>query len=197
MDSINPEKLYRRSKEIFRLQQIKREWIPFICFLKKIQPKTILEIGTYAGGSTYTFCRVADMVISIDCNNQLKPKRIKLIASNTHFIFIGKASDDPKALHKVKKKLKAYNKSVDLLFIDGDHTYKGAKKDFHRFSPLVRPGGHIVLHDINKTKYHIQLGCLVYKFWEELKEQYPNHQEITANKDWGGIGIIQIPHLKT
>jgi predicted O-methyltransferase YrrM len=36
---------------------------------------------------------------------------------------------------------------LDLLFIDGDHTYEGARGDFLRWSPLVRVGGHVLFHD--------------------------------------------------
>ena len=37
---------------------------------------------------------------------------------------------------------------LDLLFIDGDHSYEGALGDLLRWSPLVRTGGHVVLHDV-------------------------------------------------
>jgi hypothetical protein len=34
------------------------------------------------------------------------------------------------------------------LFIDGDHTYEGVRRDFEMYSPLVRKGGIIAFHDI-------------------------------------------------
>lgn len=37
---------------------------------------------------------------------------------------------------------------IDLLMIDGDHSVKGFLNDW-KFSKLVRPGGYIVVHDIN------------------------------------------------
>ncbi len=37
--------------------------------------------------------------------------------------------------------------TVDVLFIDGDHTYEGVKRDFELYSPLVETGGLIMLHD--------------------------------------------------
>jgi predicted O-methyltransferase YrrM len=36
---------------------------------------------------------------------------------------------------------------IDLLFIDGDHTEQGVRRDWELFSEHVRPGGHVVFHD--------------------------------------------------
>lgn len=36
---------------------------------------------------------------------------------------------------------------IDLLVIDGDHSYRGVKFDFDRLGARVRPGGTILLHD--------------------------------------------------
>jgi predicted O-methyltransferase YrrM len=36
---------------------------------------------------------------------------------------------------------------IDILFIDGDHSYEGVKFDFDHFGPQVRVGGLILLHD--------------------------------------------------
>jgi hypothetical protein len=36
---------------------------------------------------------------------------------------------------------------IDLLFIDGDHSYEGVKKDFKLYSQLLTENGVIVLHD--------------------------------------------------
>jgi predicted O-methyltransferase YrrM len=40
---------------------------------------------------------------------------------------------------------------IDLLFIDGDHTYEGCKADIQGFFPHVRDGGIIAIHDYDKT----------------------------------------------
>ncbi|MBA2332212.1 MAG: class I SAM-dependent methyltransferase [Actinobacteria bacterium] len=34
-----------------------------------------------------------------------------------------------------------------LVFVDGDHTYEGARADYERWSHLVSPGGHLLFHD--------------------------------------------------
>jgi predicted O-methyltransferase YrrM len=36
---------------------------------------------------------------------------------------------------------------IDLLFIDGDHTEEGVRRDWDLFAPHVRPGGHVAFHD--------------------------------------------------
>jgi predicted O-methyltransferase YrrM len=36
---------------------------------------------------------------------------------------------------------------LELLFVDGDHSYAGARRDFDRWSAFVRPGGHVLFHD--------------------------------------------------
>lgn len=40
---------------------------------------------------------------------------------------------------------------IDLLFIDGDHSYEGARADFERWGPHVREGGHLLFHDAVDT----------------------------------------------
>lgn len=36
---------------------------------------------------------------------------------------------------------------IDILFIDGDHSYEGVKLDFNLYSKLLSPRGVIILHD--------------------------------------------------
>jgi predicted O-methyltransferase YrrM len=40
---------------------------------------------------------------------------------------------------------------IDLLFVDGDHSYEGASADLRRWTPLLRDGGHVVAHDVVDT----------------------------------------------
>jgi hypothetical protein len=50
--------------------------------------------------------------------------------------------------HALSKDVSAiWNEPIRLLWIDGDHTYSGAKDDFDGFAPHVKPGGVIALHD--------------------------------------------------
>ena len=74
---------------------------------------------------------------------------------------------------------------IDLLFIDGDHTYEGVKKDYEMYSPLVGNNGIIAFHDIVP---HKQSNCEVEKFWNEIKHQN-KYREIIENPDQTSMGI--------
>lgn len=40
-----------------------------------------------------------------------------------------------------------WDKPIDLLYIDGNHTYAGVRNDFHSYAPFVKHGGLIAFHD--------------------------------------------------
>jgi hypothetical protein len=61
--------------------------------------------------------------------------------------------------------------SIDLLFIDGDHTYDGCKRDVMRFVPQVRAGGYIVLHDYFGWYEGTRNGSPIKRVCDELKAQ--------------------------
>lgn len=47
--------------------------------------------------------------------------------------------------------VRIWNRKIDVLFIDGDHSYKGCMDDWKNFSPFVKPGGWVVFHDCDDT----------------------------------------------
>ena len=98
-------------------------------------------------------------------------------------------SHSPKTFKLVKTVLA--DKKVDFLFIDGDHTYEGVKRDFNKYSSLVKEGGIIALHDI--AEHDPRSSCKVNKFWNELKNDY-EYLEIIENikQKWAGIGVIYL-----
>ena len=55
--------------------------------------------------------------------------------------------------------------SFEMLFIDADHSYAGARADFERWSPRRKPGGHLLFHDAVDTggwgTVYPELGRLV------------------------------------
>jgi predicted O-methyltransferase YrrM len=80
---------------------------------------------------------------------------------------------------------------VDFLFVDGDHTYEGVKRDFEMYSPLVRKGGIIAFHDI--CLHPPETRCEVSKFWNEIKHGY-KYVEIVEDwsQKWAGIGVLYV-----
>lgn len=45
-----------------------------------------------------------------------------------------------------------HDRSLDFVFIDGDHSYEGAKKDHNKWGSKVRPGGFIIHHDMGNGR---------------------------------------------
>jgi predicted O-methyltransferase YrrM len=43
------------------------------------------------------------------------------------------------------------DRAVDVIFIDGDHSYEGLVRDWRAWSPLVARGGVVCLHDSRST----------------------------------------------
>ena len=42
-----------------------------------------------------------------------------------------------------------WDKPIDLLFIDGNHSYEAVKRDFLEWSPFIKPGGYLIMHDVS------------------------------------------------
>jgi predicted O-methyltransferase YrrM len=172
--------------------------------LDKAKPKVILEIGTARGNTLFLFSNIAHEIgtlISVDLYQTIEAKVLfKYIKKEKQKIFLIQGdSHNIKTLRKIKEILK--DNSVDFLFIDGDHSYEGVKKNFEMYSPLVRKGGIIAFHDIIPdyyTRYGIKTDSRageIYKFWNELKEKY-EHLEIVKdrNQDGYGIGVLFVKY---
>lgn len=75
--------------------------------------------------------------------------------------------------------------SVDLLHVDGFHTFEAVKHDFETWLPKVRPGGIVLFHDIAAR----QKDFGAWRYWEELSPRY----ESFAFWHGYGLGVIRIP----
>ena len=181
------------------------EFVSLLRLLKRRKLKTIVEIGTAQGGTLYTWCKIATsdaLIISIDLPggpfgggytlNDIKKFR-KHRRKNQKLHFLRKDSHKQETKNKLLEILDG--RKIDFLFIDGDHSYRGVKKDFQQYSPLVKQRGLIVLHDI--LRHPKVPECKVDKFWNEMKRKY-KYVEFTDREDdrgwgqWGGIGVIYI-----
>jgi predicted O-methyltransferase YrrM len=85
-----------------------------------------------------------------------------------------------------------WDRPIDLIFIDGDHTYEGVRRDWELFSPFLSRFGVAIFHD---TTWHIDRGPAgidekmgVPRMVDELRrEGYP---VITIDRDYG-VSLVQ------
>lgn len=78
---------------------------------------------------------------------------------------------------------------VDLIHIDGYHTYEAVHHDFEAWLPKLAPGGVIMLHDIHMHRNDFG----VYRLWEELLTRFPHTLEVPGKM---GLGLIQLPYTE-
>ncbi len=179
-------------KNFCRASQNKTELTDLYHEVEKIKPKIILEIGVHQGYSIEAWrCLFPDAdVIGIE----LHPEGIMIPKNDPKVYVWGGDSHDQLTSHEVRNLLNG--DFVDFLFIDGDHTYQGVKKDFEMYAPLVKSGGIIAFHDAALKDNPL---VEVYKFWEEIAGKYKNklvtagREESNGFKGEGtGTGIIWI-----
>lgn len=113
-----------------------------------------LEIGCYGGGSSCLMLQRSNTkVIAVDFGHPIEESVVrsnvaKLNHLNNEFHYI-KANSH---LEETVAIVKQITESVDLLFIDGDHTYYGVLTDFKLWAPLVKSGGYIVFDDYHDAE---------------------------------------------
>ena len=180
--------------------QVRSELLEFASLVQDQRPKAFQEIGTRNGGTFFVLCRLADpeaIAISLDLPGgrfgggytlfQIPVmRRMKKPRQKLHLL----RADSHRIETQIRVKRALENAQLDLLFIDGDHTYDGVRRDFEMYSPLVKPGGMVAFHDIVRVP---DPGVEVDRFWNEVKRGY-RHREIIEDprQGWGGIGVLHV-----
>ncbi|MDW8311629.1 MAG: class I SAM-dependent methyltransferase [Burkholderiales bacterium] len=145
-------------------ERLKSPWwighIPFAFeLIARQRPKSIVELGTYSGSSFAAFCQALEagqidgVCFGVDLwegdihmgrfdeslYEELRafverryPKHARLIRKN----FNDAVNDFP-------------DRSIDLLHIDGTHTYEAVKNDFETWLPKMSERGIVLFHDIH------------------------------------------------
>lgn len=182
------ENIWVKSVE-YKIQQKKNEWVGLLNILneKDIKFNNCLEIGAYDGGSSISLAHFSENLLTIDGNSPLRFD-VNPIKEITNYMGISANSFHENTIEIIKK---FSTKGYDLIFIDGDHTYEGVKKDYKNCLPLLNKGGIMFFHDIVDSEYHRSANCYVSKFWDEIKNIHKTLEiKDPTNSDWGGIGII-------
>jgi len=161
---------------------------------ESVRPSVIVEIGSDVGGTLYAWraafatAHVAGISLPFGSYSTLAPL-------NAHGATVIEAdSHDPETRSRLVSWLAG--KPIDVLFIDGDHSYEGVSLDFEMYAPLVRIGGLVCFHDIVLHFLHaVTLSPFVstvgvHRLWRELPGR--KHELVGEPSWWGGIGIVEV-----
>ena len=88
-------------------------------------------------------------------------------------------------IHGPKNNL-AFKRKYGYIYLDGDHSYEGVKRDFELFRPHLAEGGILTMHDIDVDRDTDWGICGVKKFWSELEEPHKMSLDFEC-----GLGIVQ------
>lgn len=173
--------------------------LPFAAWLiQTLKPNLFVELGTHTGNSYFSFCQ------SIK-ENKLDTKcyAVDTWQGDEH---AGKYNDE------IFQQVTAYNEehyacfsrllrtqfddavnyfsdgSIQLLHIDGLHTYEAVRHDFETWLPKLAPNAIILFHDTNVR----ERGFGVWKLWEELIARYPRNLEFLHSH---GLGVLQLDSI--
>ncbi|MBC7795806.1 MAG: class I SAM-dependent methyltransferase [Pyrinomonadaceae bacterium] len=171
------------------------EHIPFAMFLTGVlRPRVFVELGTFRGVSYCAFCQaVKSLQIDAKCYaidtwqgdehagllengvlTKLKTHHDSLYAGFSNLV---QSTFDEAALHFA-------DDSVDLLHIDGLHTYEAVAHDFETWSPKMSERGVVLFHDTNVRERDFG----VWKFWNEIKSNRQHFEFLHGH----GLGVLGV-----
>jgi Methyltransferase domain len=169
--------------------------IPFAwALLEMARPEVLVELGTYQGDSYCAFCQgVAELKLPAKCfavdtwqgDAQMGayPEQILADLRAHHdpryggFSMLLRATFDEAAPH-------FEDGSVDLLHIDGLHTYDAVKHDYDTWLPKMSERGVILFHDTAQLREDFG----VHQLWKEISPRFP-HAHFEHDNGLGVLGV--------
>ena len=175
-----------------------KAWVghtPFAYWLiMTIKPKILVELGTHGGGSFFSFCQsVLDNGLNTRTyavDTWLGEKHAGLYSGSV-FEEVSNFNEKHFANFSTLMKMKfdkALTKfedgTVDLLHIDGFHSYDAVSHDFNTWNKKLSKDAVVLFHDTNVFRQ----GFGVHQFWGELKNKWPS--QCFEFKHSHGLGIF-------
>lgn len=171
------------------------EHVPFAFYLMDVlRPRIFVELGTFYGVSYCAFCQAVDeLKLSSICH------AVDTWGGDAHTgVYDATVLEDLRRHHDplysafstlhqstFDDAVKEFTDgSIDLLHIDGYHTYEAVKHDFETWKPKLSRRGVVVFHDTNERSGDFG----VWRLLDELKEQYPCFEF----KHGHGLGIVVV-----
>lgn len=162
-------------------------------FIPRIMTQARIDLykqKIFEGNGDYNWGDIGATYVVDPCNGVGGPCDIENENSyfRTHFYprFIKETSENAYHNFFVLQDIK-----IDVLFIDGDHSYEGVKKDFELYSKILSPRGIIILHDTDE-KYE---NTLIVS--EDAKKDYykfdgPSKliKELQISSEWNLINLF-------
>ena len=160
--------------------------------VETIKPKRIVELGTHLGVSFFAFCEAAGAF-----SPSTFTYAIDTWGGDEHASFYGeeifaRVRNHWESTHKSRSTLIRSDfdtalqyfedSSIDILHIDGLHTYEAVKHDFETWLPKMNENSLILFHDINVR----ERGFGVWKLWQELKTNYKTFEVMNGH----GLGLL-------
>jgi hypothetical protein len=174
-------------------------WVDHLPFaydlVHALRPNVVVELGTQAGLSYFTFCQAVR-----EHGTASRCYAIDTWAGDEHTgtyddSVYAKVSEYNQATYSDFSELLRMRfedavgrfevESIDLLHIDGLHTYDAVRADFESWYPKVAPGGVVLFHDIRARM--MDFGA--WKFWDEIAPKFP---AFTFSHGFG-LGVLRKP----
>lgn len=172
------------------------EFKELLRLVEAAQVSKVLEIGTFLGGSLYQWLRrmmPGGLLVAVDLPgatwgmpDTASPDAWRQwgIQKNIRVFPVLADSHNPQTVSQVHNFA-----PFDLVFIDGDHSYEGAKKDWDNYRYMVRKGGMVVFHDILQDPSRDGIG--VWQLWQEISGIYRSLALTSfGGQSEKGIGVI-------
>ena len=171
--------------------------------LKAEEPRIVCEIGVAGGGTNFLLTHAlpkVELMLGVDLYVKGRMRLRYFAGPGQRLLYFNGASQSPAMVARIGDALAG--RKLDVLFIDGDHSYAGVRGDFLSYRKFVREGGTIVFHDIcpDSMTRHGRPSCLfagdVPVFWKKIRQSYP-YEEFVQNEGQDAYGIGAIRYSST